>query len=174
MSSFLLLWKCLACLVHLTWVVCEMEDKWLYSCCFVGLASGISSEQLIPFLCCSYLDFSLYISLTARWCIHTVVLSHCLEKLLFCQRSDFHKIDNLLIAVHTLSWHSSTSFSVDKILLPSYVNWSIKFRGLLLKVEIAPFCLKHLNSVLLSHWGWPLQLLAPGFAVGIQLGQVYL
>ena len=37
------------------------------------------------------------------------------------------------------------SFSVDKILLPSYVNWFIDFRGLRLKVMMDPSCLKHLN-----------------------------
>ena len=33
-SSFLLQ-QCLACLVHLTWIACEMIGSWLYSCCFV-------------------------------------------------------------------------------------------------------------------------------------------
>ena len=37
-----------------------------------------------------------------------------------------------------------TSLSVDKILLPRYLNWSTNFRGL----EMAPSCLKHMNSVL--------------------------
>ena len=36
MSSSLLHQQCSACLVRLTWMVCEMRGKWLYSCCFVG------------------------------------------------------------------------------------------------------------------------------------------
>ena len=35
-SSSLLLQQCPTCLVHLIWIVLEMEGRWLYSCCFVG------------------------------------------------------------------------------------------------------------------------------------------
>ena len=62
--------------------------------------------------------------------------------------SDFHIIDNLLIAVHTFVRHISTSFSIDEILLLKYMNLSTNFRGLLLRVEIAPPHLKHKYSVL--------------------------
>ena len=37
MTSSLLLPKYLACLNYLTSMVCEMGDKWLYNCCFVGV-----------------------------------------------------------------------------------------------------------------------------------------
>ena len=39
-------------------------------------------------------------------------------------------IDNLSIGVHAFALHMLTSFSVDEILLPRYVNWSINFKGL--------------------------------------------
>ena len=38
--------------------------------------------------------------------------------------------DNLSVAIHALSMHVLTSFSVDKILLPMYMNWSTDFSGL--------------------------------------------
>ena len=50
--------------------------------------------------------------------------------------------------VHNLPMHILTSLSVDEIWLPRYVNWSINFRGLTLKVEMEPSRLKHMNSVL--------------------------
>ena len=36
MSSLLLLQRCPACLVRLTWIVFVMGGRWPYSCCFVG------------------------------------------------------------------------------------------------------------------------------------------
>ena len=65
-------------------------------------------------------------------------------------RSDFHMINNLSIVVHTFARHMLTSLSVDEILLPRYVNLSSNFRGLLLKVEMAPCHLKHTNSLLFA------------------------
>ena len=53
-------------------------------------------------------------------------------------------IANLSLVVHAFIRGMSTSLSVDKMLLPGYVN----FRGLSLEVEIDLLCLKHINSVL--------------------------
>ena len=39
-----------------------------------------------------------------------------------------------------------TTLSVDEILLPKYVNWSIDFIGLLSDEEMAPSCLKRVTS----------------------------
>ena len=55
--------------------------------------------------------------------------------------------DNLSIAVHAFPMHMLTSLSVDEILLLRCVNRSTNFRGLPLKVEMAPH-LKHMNYVL--------------------------
>ena len=41
-----------------------------------------------------------------------------------------------------------TSLSLDEMLLPRYVNWSTNSKGMPLRVEMAPSCLKHTNSVL--------------------------
>ena len=65
-------------------------------------------------------------------------------------RSNFYRIDNLWIAFHAFARCMLTSFSVDEMLLPRYVNWSTNFRGLLHRVEMASSCLKHMNSVLFT------------------------
>ena len=80
-------------------------------------------------------------------------------------------IDNLLIAGNTFERHRSTLLSVDEILLLRYVNVFTNFRDLQLKVEMSPPCLKHFICL---HGGQCLQLLALGYAAGIQLKQVYL
>ena len=59
-------------------------------------------------------------------------------------------IDSLSFAVHALSVRMLTSLSIDEILLPSYVNWSTDFSGLLREVEIGPCYLKYMNSVLFA------------------------
>ena len=58
-------------------------------------------------------------------------------------------INNLSVAVHTFAINMLTLLSVDEILLPRYVNWSTDSRGLLLKVEMAPY-FKHMNSVVFA------------------------
>ena len=65
-------------------------------------------------------------------------------------RSDFHVIDNLFIAVKASTWCMLTSLSVDEMLLSRYVNWFTNIRGLPLRVEIAPPCTKLMKSVLLA------------------------
>ena len=49
------------------------------------------------------------------------------------ERSDFHMISNLTLVVNICVWSMLTSLSVDKILLPRYMNWSanLKWRWLL-------------------------------------------
>ena len=47
-------------------------------------------------------------------------------------------VDCLSIGVHTLPMSMLTSFSVDEILLPKYMNWSTNFRVFTFN-EIAPF-----------------------------------
>ena len=44
------------------------------------------------------------------------------------ERSDFHRVDILSIAVHTFRMCMVTSLSVDEVLLPSYVNWFTYFK----------------------------------------------
>ena len=53
------------------------------------------------------------------------------------ERSGFHRVDNLSIAVHILPMHMST-FSVDEILLPKYMNWSTNFSSFPFHEEMTP------------------------------------
>ena len=62
--------------------------------------------------------------------------------------SNFHMIDNLSIAIPK---SKLKSLSVHEILLPKYVIRLTSFRYLLLKVEVTPSCLKHMNLE------WPLK-----------------
>ena len=56
-------------------------------------------------------------------------------------------IDNLSIAFYAFAMHMLTSPSVDKMLQPRYVNYSII---LPLSVEMALSYLKHMNFLLLA------------------------
>ena len=59
-------------------------------------------------------------------------------------------INNLSTAVHAFPICMLTALSVDKILLPKYVNKSTNLGGLLLNVEMALSWLKYINSVLFA------------------------
>ena len=50
------------------------------------------------------------------------------------------------------------SISVDKILLPRYVNWYMSFRYLPLKVEMIPSCLERTDTVLFAFTTKPILL----------------
>ena len=56
-----------------------------------------------------------------------------LRSTLLSERSDFWMVDNQSITVHDFSMHMLTSLSVDKILLPRYVN---KFKRLEFNVDM--------------------------------------
>ena len=102
--------------------------------------SWICSKQHAAFLCSCHQAFSPNVSLESRWGNPTVVLIQLqLGKIpvLFYQKSDFHMIDNLLIAVDAFPINMLTSLSVNDILLLRYVNWCINFRGLSFNVEMA-------------------------------------
>ena len=101
---------------------------------FRGVASRICSRQLVASLCSSLLVFSC-ISLASKWYIYTTTAGKKSDFIL-SEKSDFHMIDNLSIAVHRFIICILTSFSVDKILLST---WSSNYRGLPLKVEIVLF-----------------------------------
>ena len=73
MDLFLFLQQCPACIGHLTWMVCEMRAEWLYSYCFVGCASRISSRQHASFSFSSHQAFFWCALLASMWCIYIVV-----------------------------------------------------------------------------------------------------
>ena len=57
-------------------------------------------------------------------------------------------MENLLIEFHAFARHILTSLSVDAMLLQRYVIKPTTFRGLPIKVEIAPTSLQLINSAL--------------------------
>ena len=117
MRSYLLLQQCHAGLVRLTWVVLEIGGKWPYNCCFVGCCFQDFFNIASTFFCCS---FSLCILSAYMWCTHRVVF-------IFSNRSDFHMIDSLSIAVHAFTRRILISLSVDETQLLRYVNLSANF-----------------------------------------------
>ena len=54
------------------------------------------------------------------------------------EKSDFHMVDNLLIAVHASPMRMLISLSVDKLLLMRYMIWTTNFKALPYKEEIVP------------------------------------
>ena len=85
------------------------------------------------------------------------------SRFILSDRSDFHMIGCLSIAVHTFARHISTSLSDDKTLLPSYVNFSTNFRGPPFGVEMVLSWLKYVYSVL-SPFTW--RPMIPAAALG--------
>ena len=146
MSSSLLLQLCPTYFVHLTWMVFEMGGKWLYSCCFVGFYFLDLFKTAWTILSLHFV--SIYVVYPYRSIDTGTVWKN--SHFILSDRSDFHMINNVLITVHTFTRHMLTSFSVDEMLLPMYMNLSNNFKGLTLKVEMAHFRSKHMNSVLLA------------------------
>ena len=134
-----------ACLVRLTWMVLGIEGKWPYSCYFVEccfpdlfntarsiLVKFPSSFFSMRFLTDHMVHPHSNIYTTATW-----------KKFILSNRSKFHIIESLSIAVYAFAWLILTSLSVHETLLLSYVNLSTDFRGPPFKVEMVSSRLKH-------------------------------
>ena len=65
-------------------------------------------------------------------------------------RTDYHKIDSVLIALHTFVRPILTSLLVDETLLLRYVKLSTYFRCLPLTIKMASSRLKHMYSILFA------------------------
>ena len=75
-------------------------------------------------------------------------------------KSDFHMISNLSIAITALASCMLMSFSVEETLIQRYVNLSTSFREPPFSVEMSIFRLKHVYSDL-SAFAWrPMPLAA--------------
>ena len=109
-------------------MVLVMGDKLQYSCYFVGCCSqdvfNITCSNLVQFPSSFFSScfVSVYmghpysnIDKTAAWKEPRFILS---------DKSDFHMINSLSIAVHAFTRRILTSLSVDEMMLPGYVNLS--------------------------------------------------
>ena len=152
MSLPLLLQRCIICLTHLTWMICEMEGRRPYSCCFVRYCF----QDLFKTAHHILLKFPSSFSLCVLFSIHVVHPYSIIDTattwkkshFILLNWSNFHMIDNMSLAFNAFTRSMLTSPSVDEILLLRYANWSTNFRGLPFRVEMAPFYLKHMCSVL--------------------------
>ena len=129
-----------ALVVHFTWLLCEMGGKCLYSCYFVKCCF----QHLFKTICSLFVggsNLAFSPGIVSKWCNNMILLT-CLElrkcSILFNQRSDFHIVLNLSIAVSALPVCMLTLFSVDEILLPRHTNCSSNFRGLSFNNGMAP------------------------------------
>ena len=117
-------------------------------------ASKICSRHHAIFLQSSHLAFSVCVLLVSMRCIRIVVSTQLqLERIssfIISDRLDFHMIDNLSIGFHAFVKRVLILLSLDEILQLRYVNGSTNFRGFPHRVEMAPFCLNHINSILLA------------------------
>ena len=121
MSSSLLLQQCLACLVHLTLMVCVIWGRWPYSCVLVGCCFQVlfNIARIIFVQVPSSIFFKRFVRIqvvqpysnidtTANWKNFRFNLS---------ARSDFHITDNLFKAAHAFPMCALTS-----LLLMRYYN----------------------------------------------------
>ena len=124
-------------------MVFEMGCKWLYSCCFVGVASKICLKQHVAFLCCFLSNF-----FSMRF-----VRVHVVHLYSSAGTTTAWKKSRLILS----GWSNSprirstyVDISVDEIFLPRYMNESTNFRCLPLNVEMALPCFKRIKSVLFA------------------------
>ena len=116
--------------LSMSWMVCEMGDKWTYSCCY--FTPRICLKQLSASFSTSYLAFP---PSTLLMSSHTIVLIRIqLERIpILWEIFDFHMADNLSIAVHIFPIRMLTSLSVDMYFdLVSLFNGISTFMGYLI------------------------------------------
>ena len=129
-----------------------MGGRWPYSCCLVGCyfqdLFTIAPSMLVQF---PSSFFSIYfISVNVVHPYSSIDTTAAWKKFRFnlSDRSDFHMVDSLLISVHAFTRCILRSLSVDKMLLPRYVNESSNFREQPFRVEMSLSWLKHIYSIL--------------------------
>ena len=115
MSSTLLPQKCPACLVRLIWIVFVMAT----AAVLWSVASRTCSIQFVAFLSNCREDF-FSIRLVSVRVVHpysSIDTTAAWKKLhlILLDRSDIHKTESLLRAVHAFASHVSISFMVDEV-----------------------------------------------------------
>ena len=123
-----------------------MGGKWPYNSCFVGCCFQDlfkTTRSILIYFPSSFFSIrSVNVQVLHPYSSTDTATVWKKSSFILLERSYF---DNLSIAVHTFTRYMLTPLSVDKILLLRYVNWSTNFRGLSLKLEMAPSCLKHVG-----------------------------
>ena len=144
-----------------------MGGKWPYRCCFVSCCFQNLFQTVRSILeYFSSNSFSMHfvgVYVVRPYSSRDTATAWKKICFILSDRSDLHKINKQSIAVSTFAKRMLTSISVGKILLPGYVNLSTCFRGLPLKVDIAPSRFKSENFYLRSREGHCLFLLASGY-----------
>ena len=153
--EFLLVFPaCSACLVDLTWIVCELEGRWPYNYCFVGSCfQELFKTALSIFLESPPTIFSIRfvsVHVVHPYSSMDTATTRKKSRFILLDWSNFCMINSVSIEFHAFDRCSMTSFSVDEILLSRYVNWSTNYDGLSLRVEMAPFCFKLMYSALFA------------------------
>ena len=115
-----------ACLAHLTWMVCVMGGKWLYSCCFTGCCIQDlfkTACNILALLPSSFLFLSKHFVRPSGAAIQWYWHNYSLEEFLFYFIRDQISIWLLeSIVIYAFPMCMLISLSVDVILLPRYMN----------------------------------------------------
>ena len=142
--------SCMSCSSNWLFVRWEVSGRTAVAL-WIG-ASRICSKKHVAFLCNCLLGFFsckfFRISVVYPYSSTDTITTWKKSCFILTERSDFHLIDYLSIAVHPFAMLMMISLSVDEMFLPRYMNWSTNFRDLSLKGEMIAFWLKHMNSVL--------------------------
>ena len=162
--------------LHVLFVLLGWFVRWEVGGCTASVLWGVDfricSRQHIAFLRSSPFSFfsMCFVSVHVIHPYSSMNLDIAWKKcFILSDKSEFHMINNLSRAYYTFTRCILTSFSVDEILLPRYVYSSTNFRGLPLRMEMAPSCLRHINCFICI----PVAC-SRGYAEEILLGQVYL
>ena len=118
-------------------------------CCFQDLFKA-AHTTFIWFLSSLFSKRFVRVSVVHQYSNMETALKKSRFTCILSDKPDFHRIDNLSIAFWCSARRIQTLFSVDEMLLPSYVILVYWFLGLPLRVEMAPFHLKHMYSVLFT------------------------
>ena len=125
------------CLFYLDSSIVRIEVSGCTAVVLWGVASRICSKQHVTFFYSSCRPFSpcCFVSVHAVHPYSNIDTTTVWKKsrFFFFYCSNYHMINNLLLAVHAFSWCMLTPLSVDEILLPMYVKFSSNFRSLPLK-----------------------------------------
>ena len=160
-------------------MICEMEGKWPYRFC----SCRILLQDLFKTVSSILVQFPsifFYMRFFSVQEVHSysspdTATAWKKSRFIFIReiRFPYHR-NPLSIVVYIFPMGIFISILADEILLPRFVNSSTNFRGLPLRMVLAPSSLEHTKSYLLSRRSQCLLVLASGNAIGIRLGKVYL